>query len=148
MAQIAGTPSGIDGIDIEFIDALDGRKKYCQCKAGPQTINNDDVDTILRHFKRLIGNARLDRMPFQMDDMIVGVLYGERISPNYKTIATTYPVYCGVEFWEHLTGDKNFYNQLSKAFGDVVEEDNIDGSKLILQKVEELAAEIMEKGGL
>ena len=148
MAEVAGCASGIDGIDIEFIDALDGRKKYCQCKAGPQTINKDDVATILGHFKRLIGKARLDRIPLQMDDRIVGVLYGDRISANYKTIAATYPVYCGAEFWEHITGDKTFYYQLSRAFGEVVEEDGIDGSSLILQKVEDIANEIMEKGGL
>ena len=47
LSQITGGASGIDGIDIEFVDALDGRRKYCQCKAGPQTINNDDVTTIL-----------------------------------------------------------------------------------------------------
>ena len=115
LAEVAGCASGIDGIDIEFIDALDGRKKYCQCKAGPQTINKDDVATILGHF---------------------------------KTIAATYPVYCGAEFWEHITGDKTFYYQLSRAFGEVVEEDGIDGSSLILQKVEDIANEIMEKGGL
>lgn len=148
LAQIAGCASGIEGIDIEFIDALDGRKKYCQCKACPQTINKDDVDTILGHFKRLIGKARLDRIALQMDDMIVGVLYGERTSANYKTIATTYPVYCGAEFWEHITGDKIFYYQLAKAFGDVVEEDGIDGSALIMQKVEDIAREITEKGSL
>ena len=121
LAQIAGCASGIEGIDIEFIDALDGR---------------------------LIGKARLDRIALQMDDMIVGVLYGERISANYKTIATTYPVYCGAEFWEHITGDKIFYYQLAKAFGDVVEEDGIDGSALIMQKVEDIAREITEKGSL
>lgn len=148
LAEIAGSASGIDGIDIEFTDAIDGRKKYCQCKAGPQTINKDDVDTILGHFKRLIGKARLDRIPLQMDDMIVGVLYGDRISANYKTIATTYPVYCGAEFWEHLTGDPNFYHQLAKAFGEVVEEDGIDGSSLILAKVNDIAEEITLKGGL
>lgn len=148
LAEIAGRPSGIDGIDIEFVDAIDGRIKYCQCKAGPQTINKDDVDTILGHFKRLIGKARLDRIPLQMDDMVVGVLYGDRLSANYKTIATTYPVYCGAEFWEHLTGDCNFYHLLAKAFGEVVEEDNIDGSKLILQKVNDIANEISSKGGL
>ena len=148
LAQVAGCASGIEGIDIEFIDALDGRKKYCQCKAGPQTINKDDVDTILGHFKRLIGKARLDRITLQMDDMIVGVLYGERISANYKTIATTYPVYSGAEFWEHITGDKTFYYQLAKAFGEVVEEDGIDGSALIMKKVEDIAKEITEKGGL
>lgn len=148
LAEITGSASGIEGIDIEFKDALDGRKKYCQCKAGPQTINKDDVDTILGHFKRLIGKARLDKIPLQMDDMIVGVLYGERISANYKTIATTYPVYCGAEFWEHMTGDKNFYFQLAKAFGKVVEEEGINGSTLILQKVDDIAKEIIQKGGL
>lgn len=148
LAQIAGSASGIDGIDIEFTDAIDGRKKYCQCKAGPLTINKDDVDTILGHFKRLIGKARLDRIPLLIDDMIVGVLYGDRISANYKTIATTYPVYCGAEFWEHLTGDPNFYHQLAKAFGEVVEEDGIDGSSLILAKVNDIAEEITLKGGL
>lgn len=148
LAEVAGSASGIDGIDIEFIDAIDGRKKYCQCKAGPQTINKDDVDTILSHFKKLINKARLDRLPLQMDDLIVGVLYGDRLSANYKTIETTYPVYCGCDFWEHLTGDKTFYYQLSRAFGEVVEEEGIDGSALIINKIEEIAAEIIEKGGI
>lgn len=75
LAEIAGSASGIDGIDIEFIDALDGRKKYCQCKAGPNTINKDDVATILGHFTHLQDKARIDRLPIQIDDMIVGVLY-------------------------------------------------------------------------
>ena len=148
LQQVIGGASGIDGIDIEFIDALDGRRKYCQCKAGPNTINKDDVATIMGHFKKLIGKARLDKLPLQMDDMIVGILYGEKMSTNYKTISSTYPVYMGVEFWERLTGDKNFYHRLAKAFGEVVEEDGIDGSSMILNKVQEIAEEIRAKGGL
>lgn len=54
----------------------------------------------------------------------------------------------GADFWERLTGDKEFYNRLAKAFGEVVEEDGIDGSHLILQKVDEIAQEIIDKGGL
>lgn len=140
LAEIAGKASGIDGFDIEFEDALDGRWKYCQCKAGPNTINKDDVATILGHFTRLQNKARLDHLAIQIDDMIVGVLYGEpkELSGNYKNIDKTCPVYCGAEFWEHLTGDKQFYYRLSKAFGEVVEEDNIYGSKLIMEKVREL----------
>lgn len=82
--------------------------------------------------------------------MIVGILYGERseISGNYKNIDKTCPVYCGADFWEHLTGDKNFYYQLAKAFGEVVEEDKIDGSNLITLKVSELAKEIEENAEL
>lgn len=150
LSEITGNASGIDGIDIEFVDALDGRRKYCQCKAGPNTINKDDVATILGHFKKLTGKARLDRLAIQIDDMIVGVLYGDpnELSANYKTISAAYPVYCGTDFWEHLTGDRNFYNRLAKAFGEVVEEEHIDGSELILKKVKELAKEIEDKGGL
>jgi hypothetical protein len=148
LKEIISGASGIEGIDIEFIDAIDGRKKYCQCKAGPKTINKDDVETILGHFRRLVGKARLDKIPLQTDDMIVGILYGESMSANYKTINAAYPVYCGAEFWEHLTGDRNFYNRLAKAFGEVVEEDNIDGSALIMKKVNEIAEEILLKGGI
>lgn len=150
LAEIAGSASGIDGIDIEFIDALDGRKKYCQCKAGPNTINKDDVATILGHFTHLQNKARLDRLPIQINDMIVGVLYGrsEELSGNYKNIDKVCPVYCGQDFWEHITGDKAFYHRLAKAFGEVVEEEHIDGSGIIMQKIGEIAAEITKKGGL
>ena len=150
LQEVVGGASGIDGIDIEFVDALDGRRKYCQCKAGPQTINKDDIATILGHFKYLMNKSRLDRMGLQLDDLVVGVLYGDRVnlSANYKAIDAHYPVLCGAEFWERLTADKNFYYQLAKAFGEVVEEDGIDGSALILAKVNEIAQEIREKGGL
>lgn len=150
LEEVIGCASGIEGIDIEFIDALDGRRKYCQLKAGPQTINKDDVATILGHFKYLIGKARLDKLPLQIDDLIVGVLYGDEksLSANYKMVNAHYPVYCGVEFWERLTGDRDFYYRLSKAFGQVVDEEDIDGSQMINDKIRELAEEIIAKGGL
>ncbi len=150
LKEIVGGASGINGIDIEFEDAIDGRRKYCQCKAGPQTINKDDIATILGHFKYLMNKSRLDKMGLQFDDLVVGVLYGEHenLSANYKAIDAHYPVLCGADFWEHLTGDKNFYNKLAKAFGEVVEEDNIDGSALIRNKVNEIAQEIKDNGGL
>ncbi len=150
LAQVTGNASGIDGIDIEFVDAIDGRRKYCQCKAGPNTINKDDVTTILGHFRHLHNKARIDKMSVYVDDMIVGVLYGEKdeLSAHYKTIDSHYPVYCGADFWKRLTGDDDFYHRLAKAFGEVVEEDDIDGSALIQEKVREIADEIDEKGGL
>lgn len=49
-----GNGSLVDGMDIEFIDCIDGEKKYCQMKAGPQTINKDDVKTITDHFQHAI----------------------------------------------------------------------------------------------
>ena len=150
LKEITSSGSAVPGIDIEFRDAIDGRRKYCQCKAGPQTINRDDIDTILGHFRTFKGIARQNRLRVADDDLIVGVLYGEprNLSANYKTINTTYPVYCGAEFWEHLTGDRLFYHRLTKAFGEVVEEEHIDGSALIAMKIESIAREIEDKGGI
>ena len=142
LAEVTGCASGIDGIDIEFVDALDGRRKYCQCKAGPKTINKDDIATILGHFKHLHNKARLDRMSVQIDDMIVGVLYGDELSEHYKIINSHYPVYCGAEFWEHITGDKQFYHRLAKAFGEVVEENDTEGKRMALHCVDLLAQDI------
>lgn len=150
LEEVTGCASGIEGIDIEFIDAIDHRRKYCQCKAGPQTINKDDVATILGHFKYLLNKSRLDKMNLHVDDLIVGVLYGEksRLSANYKMIDSHYPVFCGAEFWERLTGDPCFYYRLSKAFGEVVEEEGIDDSEYINNKIDEIAKEIEDKGGI
>lgn len=72
ISQLQEVVGGASGIDIEFVDAIDGRRKYCQCKAGPKTINKDDIATILGHFKYLMNKSRLDRMGLQFDDLVVG----------------------------------------------------------------------------
>ena len=95
-------------------------------------------------------NGRTDRRRGRYSAQDGDSEYGdkENLSSFYKAIDTHYPVLCGADFWMHLTGDKNFYHRLAKAFGEVVDEDGIDGSALILAKVEEIAEEIREKGGL
>ena len=148
VSEISGQGSGIKGIDIEFWDAVDKRKKYCQCKAGPRTINADDVVTIKGHFRDLTNKALTDGLPLQLNDLIIGVLYGTKkdLSSNYKKLAEDYPVFCGSDFWMHLTGDSEFYYRLAKAFGEVVEEDKINGSILIKDAITRIAKEIEKKG--
>lgn len=68
LSSYASTTSGID---IEFIDADDGRRKYCQIKAGPNTINFDDVETIKGHFKAIQNLARTNRLNLMMTDWVV-----------------------------------------------------------------------------
>src|SRR5690625_8033993 len=84
-------------IDIEFIDAVDGRKKYCQLKAGPNTITYDDVTTIINHFNGVRSLARTNNLNIGINDMIVGVTYGEpeELSSHYKKIEKEYPVFIG-----------------------------------------------------
>jgi hypothetical protein len=84
----------IKGMDIEFVDKVDNRKKWCQLKSGPNTINSD----------------------------IVGVLYGEvdELSMNYKIIDKIHPVYIGRDFWNRITGFPTFYDQLVNSLNDVI----------------------------
>jgi len=61
--------SMVAGIDIEFIDAIDGRKKYCQAKLGPNTINKDDIETIHNHFKAARNLGRTNNIAVQHGDL-------------------------------------------------------------------------------
>lgn len=111
------------GIDIEFIDALDGEKKYCQLKSGPDTINKDDVETIAGHFTDVINLSRTNGEKIGFHNLIVGVIYGEEkdLNAHYKRISKQYyyDVIVGNDFWYRLTGDKEFYTDLIKAVGEV-----------------------------
>ncbi|MBD8026047.1 restriction endonuclease [Ureibacillus sp. Re31] len=141
---LEGFASTTSGIDIEFFDKIDGRKKYCQIKAGPNTINKDDIETIKGHFQGIKNLARTNKLNISFDDLIVGVFYGtpENLSNHYKKINEEYPVIIGQEFWYRLTGEIDFYQKLTDAIGDVASE--VDGSEMIETVIKELAKEIEE----
>ena len=136
--------SSTSGIDIEFTDAIDGRKKYCQLKAGPNTINKDDVETIKSHFQSVRNLARTNNLKVQLDDLVLGVLYGTKddTSEFYKVIEQDYTVFVGKELWYHITGDKDFYESLISAITEVTSEVNC--SSVLEKAVNALAEEIKE----
>jgi hypothetical protein len=133
--------STTSGIDIEFDDAVDGIKRYCQLKAGPNTINFDDVETIAGHFKGIINLSKTNNVSIGFDNLIVGVLYGEPkdLSSHYKRISSDYhySVMIGEEFWFRLTGDQEFYADLINAIGAVAREANF--AKELEQVIDQLA---------
>ena len=134
--------SMIPGIDIEFEDAIDNRKKYCQLKSGPNTINKDDILTIKNHFKDAKNLAKTNMLDINVRDLIVGVIYG---SPNdlnnhYKKIDDEYPVFIGADFWHRVTGDEEFYDKLIDSIGEVAIE--VDASERIKETLKILAEEI------
>ena len=139
-----GMGSTTSGIDIEYIDSVDGRRKYCQIKAGPNTINSDDVTTILNHFNGVRRLARTNHLNININDMVVGVIYGstEDLSGHYRRIANTYPVIVGGDFWHRLTGDMGFYNDLISAFGQAAQE--VDSRMALEAAIQLLANEISE----
>ena len=130
------------GIDIEFEDQVDGHKKYCQLKAGPNTINKDDVETIHGHFRATQRLSKTNNLRIPPDDLIVGVLYGEHqdLSGHYLRLENGYdhPVIVGKDFWHRLTGDDAFYRDLIAAIVKVAEQ--ADGKRVIEDAVQALAA--------
>lgn len=144
---LSGYASTTPGIDIEFIDSIDGYRKYCQIKSGPNTINHDDVKTIKDHFIAIRNLARTNRLEnFNPDrDCIVGVFYGEEyeLSASYKKVAVDYPVHIGKDFWSRLTGDDKFYDELINAFAEVAIE--INGKESLEKIITKLAEKIKDK---
>lgn len=142
-----GFGSTTPGIDIEFTDAIDGRKKYCQIKSGPNTINHDDVETIFGHFQGTINLARTNNLNIGLNDLIVGVIYGEEseLSSHYQRINDRYPVIIGSQFWYRLTGKEDFYLDLIDSIGEVALE--VDGTQKLEETITSLAAEIEEEYG-
>jgi Type II restriction endonuclease EcoO109I len=140
-----GLGSTTHGIDIEFMDFTDGRKKYCQLKAGPNTINKDDITTIINHFSGVRALARTNNLRIDISDMIVGVVYGEQaeLSAHYNKISANYPVFVGKDFWHRLTGKADFYFELIDAVGEVALE--VDARKIVKNTIKKLAKEIEEK---
>jgi len=131
----------VSGIDIEYVDDEDGRKKYCQLKAGPNTINKDDVTTIDNHFQDAKNLARTNNVGLQMNDLVVGILYGEaeELSSHYKKLKDTYhyEVLVGKELWKHITGDENFYEDLQKAIAEIAEE--LEGQEELEETITKLS---------
>lgn len=129
------------GIDIEFIDQVDSRKKFAQVKLGPNTINRDDVATIDRHFTAIKNLSRTNNLSLQLDQLIIGVVYGQpgELSQHYRSLKDEYhyPVFIGSQFWSRLTGDEGFYEKLVTKILDAVQ--GVDSREVIAEAIENLA---------
>lgn len=136
--------SFIKGMDIEFLDKIDNRKKWCQLKSGPNTINSEDVKPLIDKFTSTINLARTNRAftGINNTDFVVGVLYGElsELSMHYKKIDKIHPVFIGKDFWHRITGFPEFYPQLVTALHESIA--NIDTKEFFKIGCDSLANEI------
>jgi Type II restriction endonuclease EcoO109I len=134
----------IKGMDIEFIDKLDGRKKWCQLKSGPNTINSEDVKPLIKKFSDTIQLARTNSALKNINnsDFIVGVLYGSNseLSMHYKEIDKKHPVIIGQDFWHRITSFPNFYEKLVTELHKNI--DNLDTKESINKGCNALTEEI------
>lgn len=131
------------GLDIEFVDQIDGRMKYCQLKSGPNSLNNPDVTTIFNDFQGIRNLARTNNLALQYGDLVFALLYGERGELNSfirLLESRDITVLVGKEFWHHFTGDEDFYESLFAASAQVAREANLE--PIIENVLDRLAAEV------
>jgi hypothetical protein len=137
------TGSLIPGMDIEYTDKVDGRKKYCQLKSGPNTINSGDVKPILAEFDSVANLARTNFIDFNNNDLVLAVMYGdiEQLSGHYQKINKKYPVIIGTEFWYRITGYKSFYQNLISSIDKEI--NSMPGSNTFQKAIQNLTSEIL-----
>lgn len=80
------------------------------------------------HFRNIRNLARANRFDLTTDQLVVGIVYGEksRINGHYKKLERDYhyDVLVGEDFWYRLSGDKGFYSDLLVAITEVAVEAN------------------------
>jgi hypothetical protein len=132
----------IKGMDIEFVDQLDKRKKWCQLKSGPNTINSEDVAPLLKKFSTVANLARTNSISLNNSDLILGVLYGDesQLSQHYKKIDERHPVIIGQDFWHRITGYPDFYNKLVSSLDEMIL--GLDSEDFFIEGYNELTKEI------
>lgn len=138
-------PSVIDGLDIEFIDQIVERKKYCQLKSGPNALNNDDVKTIIDKFSQAKNRARTNNLSIPFDDFVFCLLYGKPEQKNsfVLKLEKEYTVYMGKEFWHRLTGKENFYDNLIDCLHEII--NDVNDTETIEEVIQALSNEISQQ---
>jgi hypothetical protein len=145
--EITNILSGVNGsltqgIDVEYVDHFDGRKKMAQIKAGPATINKDDIKTIIGHFNQARSLGNTNNVSVSVADQVVGVIYGKDsdLNDHYKKIqGAGYTVLVGDDFWEHMTGEKGLGTRLIAVCAAAIPSATLN--PLLEQVVRDLAAD-------
>ena len=137
--------SAVPGIDVEFIDYIDNRKKYCQLKSGPNAINYDDVVTIKNHFTSIRHLARQNKLKLEVNDLVFCLIYGEPQEKNsfIRKLEMEYIVYIGQDFWYRFTGDDLFYRELILATGKIAKDINM--KNIVEDVISQLSSQVKNR---
>ena len=107
---LGGMKSGATGIDLEFVK--DGARYIVSIKSGPNWGNSSQVAKMQSDFTtatRVIrqGNAATNVIA------VNGCCYGRDTNPDKGS----YFKYCGQDFWELISGDREFYTRIVEPLG-------------------------------
>lgn len=115
IAALGGSKSATRGVDIELYDSDSNIKYFIAVKSGTSIFNADSMKKQGENFaeaKRTLKTSG-GKTGFEA---IVGYAYGTK-KESGRGKAKIYEEVAGEEFWEIITGDKNFYTKLISFMG-------------------------------
>ncbi|MBR1759857.1 MAG: winged helix-turn-helix transcriptional regulator [Schwartzia sp.] len=120
IAACRGTKSATRGVDIELHDTTDNIKYFVAVKSGTSIFNADSMKKQGENFEEAQRTLRTSggRIGFSA---IVGYAYGTKTETG-RGKAKIYEEVAGEEFWEALTGDKDFYTKIISYMGTLPEQ--------------------------
>lgn len=127
IAASGGTKSNTEGVDIELFDASENAKYVIAVKSGTSVFNADSKKRQEENFtkaQRALKTSGGSKIRFEA---IVGYAYGTK-NETGRGKAKIYEEIAGEEFWEIITGDKDFYTKII-SFMDTLPEKYIDDYK-------------------
>ena len=105
-----GTKSATRGVDVELFDSESNTKCFIAVKSGTSIFNADSLKKQGENFAEAQRTLRTSggRVGFSA---IVGYAYGTKTETG-RGKAKIYEEVAGEEFWEAITGDKDFYTKI------------------------------------
>ena len=112
-----GYKSGITGIDLEF--DKENIRYIVTIKSGNNWGNSSQIKKMISDFKTAKKTLRTSNSQINVV-AINGCCYGKENNPDKGN----YFKYCGQEFWEFISGNKDLYTELIKPLGHQAKEKN------------------------
>jgi hypothetical protein len=132
----SGKKSGIVGIALDFDN--DGIRYIVSIKSGPNWGNSSQIKKMKNDFTSaqktlLTSNSKLNIR------CINGCCYGKNKNVNKGS----YFKYCGQEFWEFISGDKNIYLDIIEPLGHKAKEQNEEYMEQYAQMINKFTKEFV-----
>lgn len=133
-----GLKSGATGIDLEFVK--DGARYIISIKSGPNWGNSSQVARMKDNFTTA---ARIIRQGNATTNVIAvnGCCYGRDSNPDKGD----YFKYCGQDFWELISGDRDLYTRIVEPLGHDAKRRNNDFAKQYGAVVNRFTQEFMAR---
>jgi len=139
-----GWKSGIKSIDLEF--DKDGIRYIVTIKSSKNWGNSSQVAKLISDFKTAKKTLRTSNSQMQ-----VVAVNGCCYSIDNRPDKGDYFKYCGQEFWEFISGNKDLYLEIVEPLGHKARERNVDFQELYTQRInlftKEFANKFCDKNG-